>query len=120
MTTHRFFPRFRYISDISNDQFAVVTFTDSHDFLVNEIVSFRVSKPYGMVEINEKIAKVLEVEDFTITIDIDTNLFTPFIYPVSGQNTPPVCVPVSSGVDNSNPYFVFNILDDAFDNVRIS
>lgn len=120
MTTHRFFPRFRYISDISNEQYAVVTFTEAHDFIVNEIVSFRVTKPYGMKEINEKRAKVLEIGDFTITIDVDTTYFTPFIYPVSGQNTPPVCVPVGSGINNLNPYLVFNILDDAFDNVRIS
>lgn len=120
MTTHRFFPRFRYVSDITNEQYAVVTFTDAHDFLVNEIVSFRVSKPYGMAEINEQRAKVLEIGDFTITIDIDTTFYTSFIYPVSGQNTPPVCVPVGSGINSSNPFLVFTILDDAFDNVRIT
>lgn len=120
MTTHRFFPRFRYISGISNAQYAVVTFTDAHDFVVNEIVSVRVTKPYGMTEINEMRAKVLAIGDFTITIDVDTTYFTPFIYPVSGQNTPPVCVPVGSGVNSLNPYLVFTILDDAFDNVRIS
>ncbi len=95
MTTNRFFPRFRYISDITNAQQAVVTFT-------------------------EKRAKVLEIGDFTITIDIDTMIFNEFIYPVSGANTPPVCVPVASGINSSNPFLVFNILDDAFDNVRIS
>lgn len=117
--TNRFFPRFRYISGISNEQHAVVTLTDAHDFVLNEIVSFRVTKPYGMTEINEKRAKVLEIGDFTITIDIDTTYFTPFIYPVVGQNTPPVCVPVASGINN-NPYLPFTILDDAFDNVRIT
>lgn len=120
MTTHRFFPRFRYINAITNAQNAVVTFTDTHDFLVNEIVSFRVSKPYGMMEINEKKAKVLAIGNLTITIDIDTSYFTPFIYPVSGQNTPPICVPVASGINNNNPFLAFTILDDAFDNVRIS
>lgn len=119
MTTNRFFPRFRYISGITNAQRAVVTFTDTHDYVVNEIVSFRVTQPYGMVEINEKRAKVLEIGDFTIIVDIDTTYFNAFIYPVSGENTPPVCVPVASGINNSNPYFVFTILDDAFDNVRI-
>lgn len=120
MTTNRFFPRFRYISGITNAQYAVVTFTEAHDYVVNEIVSFRVSKPYGMVEINEKSAKVLEIGYFTITVYIDTTYFTPFVYPVSGQNTPPVCVPVGSGVNRVNPFLVFTILDDSFDNVRIS
>ncbi len=120
MTTNRFFPRFRYINAITNEQYALVTFTESHDFLVNEIVSFRVSKPYGMYEINERKAKVLEIGDFTIRVYLDTTNFTPFIYPVSGQNTPPVCVPVGSGINLSNPFYVFTILDDAFDNVRVS
>jgi hypothetical protein len=118
MTTHVFFPRFRYITAISNAQYAVVTFSETHDFLVNEIVSFRVTKPYGMFEINEKRAKVLSIGTFTITIDIDTTLFTPFIYPVGGSTTPPVCVPVGSGI-NFDSAFAFTILNDAFDNLRV-
>lgn len=120
MTTNRFFPRFRYITDISNEQHATVTFSDTHDFVLHEIVSFRVSKPYGMVEINNKQGKVLSIGDFSIVVDIDTLFFTPFIYPVSGETSPPVCVPVASGVNFSNSFFVFNILADAFDNVRVS
>jgi hypothetical protein len=118
MTTHVFFPRFRYITGISNEQYAVVTFSAVHDFVVNEIVSFRVTKPYGMVEINEKRAKVLSIGSLTITIDIDTKFFTPFIYPVSGSNTPPVCVPVGSGISFDSA-FAFTILNDAFDNLRV-
>lgn len=120
MTTHVFVPRFRYISDITNEQYPTVTFTDTHDFVLNEIISFRVTQPYGMVEINNKQTKVLEVGNSSIVIGINTTYFTPFIYPVSGQNTPPVCVPVASGIDNNNPFFVFTILDDEFDNVRVS
>jgi hypothetical protein len=120
MTTNIFVPRYRYISGITNEQYAVVTFTDTHDFVLNEIISFRVTKPYGMFEINNKQAKVLEIGDFTVTIDIDTSNFNTFIYPVSGQNTPPSCVPVASGINKDNPYFVFTILDDEFDNVRVS
>ncbi len=118
MTSNVFFPRFRYVTDITNEQYPTVTFSDVHDFVVNELVSFRVSKPYGMFEINEKRAKVLSVGDMTVTIDINTMFFTPFIYPVSGANTPPVCVPVGSGI-NYDSAFVFTILNDAFDNVRV-
>lgn len=119
MTTHVFVPRFRYISGITNEQFSTVTFTETHDFVLHEIVSFRVSKPYGMFEINEKQAKVLSVGDDTIVINIDTIDFNSFIYPVSGNNTPPQCVPVASGINSDNPFLVFNILEDEFDNVRI-
>ncbi len=118
MTSNVFFPRWRYITDISNEQYAVVTFLELHDFVVNEFISFRVTKPYGMVEINERKAKVLAVGDLTVTIDIDTTFFTPFIYPASGLNTPPVCVPVGSGI-NFDSAFAFTILNDAFDNVRV-
>lgn len=118
MTSHVFFPRWRYITDISNEQYAVVTFSDLHDFIVNEIISFRVTKPYGMVEINERTAKVLAIDDMTVTIDIDTTFFTPFIYPADGSNTPPVCVPVGSGI-NFDSAFAFTILNDAFDNLRV-
>ena len=118
MTSHVFFPRWRYITDISNEQYAVVTFSDLHDFLENEIISFRVTKPYGMFEINERRAKIIEVGEMTVTIDIDTTYFTPFIYPVTGLNTPPVCVPVGSGI-NYDSAFAFTILNDAFDNVRV-
>ncbi|HEX4374887.1 MAG TPA: hypothetical protein VHZ50_16400 [Puia sp.] len=118
MTNNAFFPRWRYITNISNEQYAVVTFLDSPDFLEDEIISFRVTRPYGMFEINEKRAKVLSVDDMTVTIDIDTTFFNPFIYPVVGANTPPVCVPVGSGI-NFDSAFAFTILNDAFDNLRI-
>jgi len=117
MTNHLFFPRWRYITGISNSQYAVVTFLDEHDFVQNEIISFRVTKPYGMIEINERKAKVLAIDEMTVTIDIDTTFFTPFIYPVEGANTPPICVPVGSGI-NFDSAFAFTILNDAFDNIR--
>jgi len=120
MTTNRFFPRFRFITAITNEQFALITFSDLHDYVLSEIVSFRVTKPYGMSEINQKQSKVIEVGDFTIRVEIDTTDFTPFIFPVSGQNTPPVCVPVGSGIVLNSPFLVYTILNDAFDNVRIS
>lgn len=120
MTTNQFLPRFRYISAITNEQYAVVTFTDTHDFVVDEIVSFRVSVPFGMKEINNRKAKILEIDDTEITIDIDTTNFTPFIYPVSTYFADPICVPVGSGISFDNRYLVHTILNDAFDNIRLS
>lgn len=106
----------REISNITNAQKAVVTFTDDHDFVDNEIVSLRVSRPYGMVEINQQSGKVLDHDDTTVTLDIDTNNYTAFSIPgdLTGT-TPPCCVPSSSGVDLSL-YAPTMILEDAFDN----
>ena len=110
------YPRYGLITGISNAQQAVVTFTDTHDFTNGEIVSFRVTRPFGMVEINNKQAKVLSNDEMTITVDIDSNFFTPFIYPaVQTKVTPPVVVPSSSSIiPGSNPATV--TLYDSFDN----
>lgn len=115
MTEYIFLPRFRYVTDISNAQSAVVTCSEDHDFTVGQYVSFRVSKPYGMVEINEKRAKVLAITNDTIIIDLDTLNFNSFVYPVSGKTTPPVVIPAGSGVIPD--YYPSTVtLFDVFDN----
>lgn len=112
-----FIPRWKYITGITNAQYAVVTCDTNHNFSDGEYVSFRVSHPYGMSEINDLQAQVLSHTDDTITVDIDSSTWNNFIYPVSGKNTPPVVVPAGSGIiPNSNPPTVN--LQDAFDNIR--
>ena len=120
MATNRFFPRFSEINAITNALNAVVTFTADHDFLVGEIVSFRVTPDFGMFEIDKKRAKVIAITSDTITIDVDTSTWD--IFDISLLNTkgttPPVCVPCCSGViPSSEPKTV--ILEDAFDNRRV-
>jgi hypothetical protein len=114
-----FVPPFSYVSGISQAQNAVATFTSAHDFSNGEYISFRVSKPYGMVEINNQRGLVLANDTFTVTTDIDSSFYTPFIYPIDGSitpNTPPVAVPAGSGIiPNYAPATV--TLFDAFDNV---
>lgn len=111
-----YFPSMVLIEDISKAQYAVVTFVEDHNFLVNEIIGLRVSKPYGMVEINNKEAKVLSVTSDTVTVDIDSSNFNSFTVPVSLRGTTPPCaVPSSSGVDLTSP-IPRTILEDAFDN----
>jgi len=117
MTNSRFEPRWQYVTDITNAQNAIVSTLDDHDFVDNELVSFRVEQAYGMRQINNLRGKVLSHTNNSITINIDTMSFDPFIYPVSGENTPPVVVPVASGVDQSL-FTPTVILNDAFDNVR--
>ena len=112
----QFYPRMRLVEDITNAQHAVVTCTEDHDFIENEIISMRVSKPYGMVEINNKQAKVISYTSDTITIDVDSTNFTAFSIPGDlAETTPPCVVPSSSGVDLTSPV-PRTILEDAFDN----
>ena len=115
---HIYTPRKDFITGITNAVQAVVTFAVDHTFIPGEYISFRVSQPYGMVQINQQRGKVLTVTDDTVTVDIDTLNYNLFVYPVSGQNTPPMAVPSASGVPPlSDPPTV--TLSDAFDNVRV-
>lgn len=113
MTTINF-PSFAYIVAIDLGQRTIVTFSDEHLFTLGEIVSFRITKPYGTVELNNVHAKVIALDDTSITVDYDSSNFTPFIYPVSGKNSPPVVVPSSSGV-LSDLYTPEYTLEDSFD-----
>lgn len=117
-----FVPAFSYVVDITNAANAVATFASAHDFSNGEYISFRVLPNYGMFEINNKRGLVLDHDTLTVTTDIDSRTWTPFVYPGASvepgiQNTPPVAVPAGSGiVPTSNPSTVN--LEDAFDNVR--
>ena len=111
-----FVPRLALIEDISNEQNALVTFTEDHTFVLNEIISFRVSQAYGMKEINEQHAKVIALTDDTVTVGIDSTNYTAFAVPVVLRGTTPPCaVPSTSGV-NLTAYVPNMILDDCFDN----
>lgn len=115
---HQCVPRFRYIIGITNSQYAVVTFSEDHDFIDDEIISFRVTAAFGMIEINNLQSKVLSHTSDSVTVNIDTTFWTPFIYPTSQpQYSPPTCVPVGSGI-KGRPFISTVILEDCFDNVR--
>lgn len=120
MARNEFYPRFAYISAITNETLAVVTFTADHDFTPGEVVSFRVGKPFGMYEINNKKAKVIYTSSNTITIDIDSSTWNAFS--LSNLNdpgtSPPVCVPSASSVVPFEYTPKMNI-EDAFDNRRV-
>lgn len=120
MSSNQFYPRLAYINAVTNAQQAVVTFTADHDFTLGEIVSFRCSSQFGMVQINNLKGKVVAKTDDTITVDIDTTNWDAFDYSVlnNAGTTPPVCVPCCSGVvPGSNPSAT-NLLD-TFDNRRV-
>lgn len=120
MTGYQFYPRYAQIDAITNALNAEVTFTDEHDFTPGEIVSFRVTKDFGMWEINNHRGKVLSATDDTIIVDIDTSTWTPFTLSLLDEpgTTPPVCVPSSSGVIPNQQELQQTNIHDAFDNRR--
>ena len=120
MALNAFYPRYSYISAITNTVQAIVTFTEPHDFTPGEIVSFRVEKAFGMPEINNKHAKVLLKSSDSIVVDVDTTTWG--IFSLANLNdpgtSPPVCVPSASSAIPFEENPSVNI-QDAFDNRRI-
>lgn len=121
MATNQFYPRYRNISAITNANPAVVSFSDAdHDFTIGEYVSFRVTRDFGMFQINERRALVTATAATTITIDLDSTSWDAF--DLSNLNavgtSPPLCVPCCSGVVPGTDIPETNLVD-AFDNRRV-
>ncbi len=118
-----FQPKVFYIQDISNTQLAVITFTEDHDYVIGEIISLRVSKIYGMIQANNLSCKVIGITSNTVTTNLDTLGFFPFVYTSDIVQYPALAVPSASGIlpDPTDPYkpdgpFARTIITDAFDN----
>lgn len=112
-----YYPHYGIITDISNELNAVLTFTVDHDFTIGEIISIRCSPPYGMVEINNRQSKIISITNDTVTTEIDSTNFTPFVYPAVGEvQVLAMAVPSSSGIVPDSAIPMTNI-QDAFDNV---
>jgi hypothetical protein len=138
-----FYPRAQQVLFVTQANQGVVYFAKPNDFTPGEIVDFSIPVSYGMTQLSYLTAKegyigvrppgaarVLSVTNSStvssITIDVNTVGFTPFIYPTSGTYlaaaSPPICVPAGSGVVplNGNPFVPLSPpgtnLVDAFDN----
>jgi hypothetical protein len=108
------------ITNITNSLQATVTTVETSPYTVGEIVSFRVSTPYGMTQINNLSSTVVEVSSNTFTVDMDTLQFNPFVYPPVGQVVyPALAVPAGSGIVPNSSIPMTN-LEDAFDNVPVN
>ncbi len=120
MATNRFYPQRALINAITNDTQAVTTFTADHDFTVGQVVSFRVTRDFGMFQINNKKGTVIAITSDTITVDIDSSSWDAFDFSLIDtlETTPPQCVPCCSAkVPGSEP--PRTNLQDTFDNRRV-
>lgn len=109
-----FYPALSYITWITKEKNAVVTFSEDHDFTDGEFISFRVDRSAGMFEINNRRGRVLSHTDSTVTVDIDTTTWNEFIDNDPVIESPPVAVPAGSGVVPDQYVATMNLLD-AFD-----
>jgi hypothetical protein len=108
-----FIPNLQYIANITQAQQAVVTFTANHNFTLWEWISFRVPPQNGMIQLNNQKALIVALTPNTVTIDLDTLFFYPFIFTSENQQIPCVAVPAGSGIVEGQPT---TTLEDAFDN----
>ena len=95
-----FYPRFRYIVNITAADPAVITTSVQHGYTVGQ--KFRVNLPdanFGMTEINKLEATVTAVTASTITTDIDSTGFAAFAFalPADVPFTMPTVNPI--GID---------------------
>lgn len=103
---NRMYPRNALIAGITQAAQGVVYFTGKNDYTPGEILSFRVPSAFGMVELNNKRARVLSVTNSatvsSVTLDLDTSGYSAFSFPTSAVAaagvSPAMAVPSSSGV----------------------
>ena len=114
-TPYEFIPNLQYISNITNAQQAVVTFITNHNLTIGEWISFRVPPPNGIIQLDNQKGLIIALTPTTVTIDVDTLQFFPFIFTTGGQ-IPCVAVPAGSGIPPGTGYVT---LEDAFDNVPL-
>lgn len=102
-----FYPRVRYITNISQASQAIVTLSVDHNFTVGQVVRFIIptvtASTYGMTELNGVQATIVNIDQpdansitNTITIDVDTSGFTAFAFPLTTAPgfTPAQVVPI--------------------------
>ncbi len=111
-----YIPYVSFLSSITLGLQTVATFTLPHSFTIGEIVSFRVSKQYGTVQLNNIQVIVIDLDTNSITVPIDSREFTPFIANPTNPQAVAVVVPSASGIVPGSIPIQTN-LEDAFDNV---
>jgi hypothetical protein len=115
-----FYPRRRYITNITQAAQAVVTLSVTHGYTVGQVVRFVIptvtALAFGMTELDGLQGTIVAINTTTntITVDIDTTGFTAFAFPLTTSPgfTPAQIVPIG---DNTAESLLLNanILSDA-------
>ena len=111
-----FYPRWRFIANISQAANAVITTTVQHGYTAGQQIRVSVqSDVFGMTEINGLVGNITAVTASTITTDIDSSAFTAFAFPANADYpfTPAIISPVG---ETANETYANN-LDDATQNI---
>lgn len=80
----RFYPRWRWITSITQANQAVINFSVAHDFTPGEFIGLRIGKAFGMqIPLHLQDVRVLSTTTFSVTVDLNTVGFVPFAYPTN-------------------------------------
>lgn len=79
-----FYPRRRFIANITAASSAVVTCTADHGLTVGQEVRIIVPAEYGMTEMNALSGTITAQANNSLTIDVDSSAFTAFQFPLPG------------------------------------
>lgn len=125
-----FYPRHRFIVNITQAANAVVTVSVPSGYKVGQEVRVIVPQTsqagvsdYGMVEIDGLVGRITAVDDTlatqTVTLDIDSSAFTAFTFPTAAKAAQPLSKAMLVPVGIDTGYAIAqsqNILSDATDN----
>jgi len=108
-----FYPRRRFIADITSANPMVVTCTADHGLSVGQKVRLIVPGAYGMVEANQLQGTVTVAATNSLTLDLDSSAFTAFEFPLPADVpfSPALVVPL--GMDTA--VALSNSVDDLAD-----
>lgn len=113
-----YYPRRRFVANITAAASAVVTTTVDHGFTVGQDMVFKVPAEFGMVQMDGLRGTITAVTASTFTVDIDSSTFTAYEFPLNADVpfTPAQVIPFGEDVAQARSSSV-NELEDATDNV---
>ncbi len=89
----------RQIESVTQAYPAVLTTTVDHGYVAGMMVTFLIPPSFGMVQLNNLTLQVLSVTANTLSLNVDTTSFAPFVAydPSPNAFTPASVIPQSSG-----------------------
>lgn len=72
------------------------TTTQANTYVVGMSVKLTIPKPYGMIQANGQVGKILSIVGSDMQLDIDSSLYDPFVLPISSAQGPATISPSGS------------------------
>lgn len=110
-----YYPRRRFISNISKAASAVIELSVTHGFTAGQLVRIYCPTSWGMSQINGQLATITAINttNNTITVDINSTAYTTFAYPSNATAAAGIDQPQVVPVGESATATYANNLDDA-------